>query len=98
MYSILMQAGVFTFLLLLAIYVAFQIVIPYIQYRIFKYKYVTKYTGPNMSWGGIQVPESCYYCKTPFEIGDEIVVKCEHVMDLDCWKENLYKCPEYGRR
>ena len=51
-----------------------------------------------MSWRGIQVPESCYYCKTPFEVGDEIVVKCEHVMDIDCWKENLYKCPEYGRR
>ena len=98
MYSILIQAGVFTLVLLLSIYLTFQIIIPYIQYRIFKYKYVTKYTGPNMSFNGVQVPENCYYCKTPFEIGDEIVVKCEHVMDLSCWKENLYKCPEYGRR
>ena len=96
--SILIQAVVFTLILLLFIYVILQLILPYIKYRIFKYKYVTKYTGPNMSWGGIQVPETCYYCKTPFEIGDEIVVKCEHVMDLSCWKENLYKCPEYGRR
>jgi exopolyphosphatase/guanosine-5'-triphosphate,3'-diphosphate pyrophosphatase len=71
--SILIQAVVFTLILLLFIYVILQLILPYIKYRIFKYKYVTKYTGPNMSWGGIQVPETCYYCKTPFEIGDEIV-------------------------
>ena len=98
LYSVLIQAAVFTLILVLSIYVVFQLIVPYVKYRIFKYKYVTKYTGPNMSWRGIQVPDSCYYCKTPFEIGDEIVVKCEHVMDMSCWKENLYRCPEYGRR
>lgn len=98
MSDILIQAGVFTLILLMLIYVLFQIIIPYIWYRIFKYKYVTTYTGPNMSFNGILVPEVCYYCKTPFEIGDEIVVKCEHVMHKSCWEENLYKCPEYGRR
>lgn len=98
MYRILIQAGVFSLILILSIYVIFQLLIPYIEYRIFKYKYVTKYIGPNMSFNGIQVPDTCYYCKTPFEIGDEIVVKCEHVMDISCWKENQYKCPEYGRR
>lgn len=98
MWKVIIQTGVFTLIFLLSIYVIFQFIVPYIHYQIFRYKYVTKYTGPNMSWRGIQVPESCYYCKTPFEVGDEIVVKCEHVMDIDCWKENLYKCPEYGRR
>lgn len=96
--GVLIQAGVFTLILLLSIYIIFQIIVPYIRYKIFRYKYVTKYIGPNMSFNGIQVPDSCYFCKTPFEVGDEIVVKCEHVMDLSCWKENLYKCPEYGRR
>ena len=96
--DILIQAGVFTFILLMFIYITFQFIIPFIRYRIFCYKYVTKYTGPNMSFNGIQVPEVCYYCKTPFEIGDEIVVKCEHVMHKSCWDENMYKCPEYGRR
>ena len=38
-----------------------------------------------------------YYCKAPFEPGDEIVVKCEHVMHKECWDENQYHCPEYGR-
>ena len=98
MTRVIIQACVFTLILLLSTYIIFQLIVPYIRYCIFRYKYVTKYTGANMSWRGIQVPESCYYCKTPFEIGDEIVVKCEHVMDIDCWKENLYKCPEYGRR
>ena len=96
--DILVQAMVVTSILILLIYIIFQMIVPYISYRIFKYKYVTKYTGPNMSFNGIQVPEVCYYCKTPFEVGDEIVVKCEHVMHKSCWEENLYKCPEYGRR
>ncbi len=95
--EILIQSVVFTLILLLFVYVIFQFLVPYIKYKVFEYKYVTKYTGPNMSYNGILVPEVCYYCKTPFEIGDEIVVKCEHVMHKSCWNENLYKCPEYGR-
>ena len=51
----------------------------------------------NMSVGNIAVPDTCYYCKGHFETGEEIVVKCEHVMHKDCWDENQHHCPEYGR-
>lgn len=75
-----------------------QIAYPYIDYKLFLRKYVTHYTNQSMMFNGIQVSQSCYFCKAPFEEGDEIVVKCKHVLHKSCWDENEYKCPEYGRR
>lgn len=83
---------------ILIIYVIFQLVIPYIRYRLFLRDYVVKYIPGNMSVGNIAVSETCYYCKAPFIVGDEIVVKCKHVMHKSCWDENEYHCPEHGRR
>lgn len=82
--------GAFVFFIL-------QVIVPYVSYKRFLKKYVTRYTNQNMMVNGIQVSQSCYYCKAPFEEGDEIVVKCKHVMHKSCWDENDYKCPEYGR-
>jgi hypothetical protein len=84
-------------LVILFVYAIFQFLIPFIKYRIFLRKYVARYIPDNMSVGNISVSESCYYCKAPFQPGDEIVVKCEHVMHKSCWDENQYHCPEYGR-
>ena len=83
-------------LVILFVYLVFQFLIPFIQYEIFKKKYVVKYIPGNMSVGNIAVSESCYYCKAPFNPGDDVVVKCEHVMHKSCWDENEYHCPEYG--
>ena len=83
--------------LLLAIYLVFMFLVPFIRYRIFLKKYVIRYTGKKMAVGDIAVAESCYLCKAPFEEGDEVVVKCEHTMHKSCWDENEYHCPEYGR-
>ena len=85
-------------LVILYVYLIFQLLIPYIQYKQFLKKYVVKYIPGNMSVGNIAVSESCYYCKAPFEPDDEIVVKCQHVMHKSCWDENGYHCPEHGRR
>ena len=83
-------------LVILLVYLIFQFLIPYIHYELFKKKYVVKYIPGNMSVGNIAVSESCYYCKAPFNPGDDVVVKCEHVMHKSCWDENGYHCPEYG--
>ena len=83
-------------LVILLVYLIFQFLVPYIRYEMFKKKYVVKYISDNMSVGNIAVSESCYYCKAPFNLGDDIVVKCEHVMHKSCWDENGYHCPEYG--
>ncbi len=79
-------------------YFILQIIFPYFSFKYFKRKYVTHYTKEGMIFNGIPVGQSCYYCKAPFEEGDEIVVKCKHVVHKECWDENLYKCPESGRR
>ena len=84
--------------LILTIWILFQFVIPFIRYRIFQHKYVLHYTGGNMGIGKTLVQETCYLCKQPFEVGDEIVAKCEHTMHKSCWDENDYHCPEYSDR
>lgn len=82
---------------MLLVYLVFQFLIPYIQYKIFERKYVLKYVPGNMSLGNVLITESCYFCKARFKEGDTIVAKCDHVMHKSCWDENDYHCPEYGR-
>ncbi len=95
--QVLLQGILLTLLIIAIVYLLLQFVIPFVSYKIFKRKYVTHYTNPGMFYKGIQVSQSCYYCKAPFEEGNEIVVKCKHVVHKECWDENEYKCPEAGR-
>lgn len=97
-WNIFVQGIVISLCLLTLAYIVFQFIVPRIRYELFKRKYVTHYTGKNMSFHNIQVDESCYFCKAPFERGEKIVAKCKHVMHKSCWDENEYKCPEYGRK
>jgi hypothetical protein len=96
-FVVFLQGVAIGLFVILLIYLVFQLLIPYINYRLFLKKYVVRYLPGNMSVGNIAVPDTCYYCKGHFETGEEIVVKCEHVMHKDCWDENQYHCPEYGR-
>ena len=96
-FQVIMQGTLLGLLTILFLYVVFQFLIPRIRYLIFKRRYVTSYTQRNMSYHGILVNSSCYFCKAPFVPGDEIVVKCPHVVHRSCWEENEYKCPEYGK-
>lgn len=95
--QIILQGLLLTLLCFIMAYLILQILVPYISYCLFRRKYVTRYTNQNMVVGGIQVGQSCYFCKAPFEEGDEIVAKCKHVVHKECWEENEYKCPEHGR-
>ena len=95
--EILLRGQVVTLCLLMGIWLTLQFVVPWIRYRIFQRRHVVRYTGSQMSKDGIMLAESCYLCKAPFEVGDEIVTKCQHVMHKDCWDENGYQCPEHGR-
>ena len=93
-----LQGVVTGLLVMLFVYLVFQFLIPFIQYMIFKKKYVLKYIPGNMSVGRVLITESCYFCKARFKEGDTIVAKCAHVMHKSCWDENDHHCPEYGRR
>ena len=96
--QVIPQGILLGFAIMLLVYFIIQILIPYISYRIFLKKYVMHYTGNNMSVQNHMVHESCYLCKAPFVMGEEIVVKCEHTMHKKCWDENDYHCPEYSDR
>lgn len=93
-----LQGIVTGLLIMLLVYLVFQLIIPFIQYKLFERKYVVKYVPGNMSLGKVLITESCYFCKGRFKAGDTIVAKCEHVMHKSCWDENDHHCPEYGRR
>jgi len=85
---------------IIILFIAFfimQVIIPYFISRTdnFEKKYVKPYEPINTSEG--EVYETCSYCQEPLEKGDLIVVKCIHKIHWDCWKENGYKCVEYGQ-
>ena len=85
---------------IIILFIAFfimQVIIPYIISRTdnFEKKYVKPYEPMNTSDG--EVYEACSYCQEPLERGELIVVKCPHKIHWDCWKENGYKCVEYGQ-
>ena len=95
--EVVLEGILLTIFFVFVIYLIFQFLIPYIQYKLFKRNYVITYEGRQMSFNGQLLSESCYMCKGPFVAGDEIVVKCKHAMHKDCWDENNYQCPEHGR-
>lgn len=79
---------------ILLAYLILQYLVPWIQYKIFCKKYIVEYRSA--SNGSTVEQQHCYHCKEPFQDGDKIVVKCEHVVHLECWEENRNRCPEYG--
>lgn len=96
-FEVVLQGLLLVSVIALILYAIFQLLIPYIRYKLFKRNYVITYEGKQMSFKGELLSESCYLCKAPFVEGDEVVVKCKHTMHKECWDENDYHCPEYGR-
>ena len=83
----------FGLLFTILVYLLLQYLLPWIQYKVFCKKYVVKY---KKNRHGSSEEQRCYHCKEPFEDGDDIVTKCEHVVHWECWIENRNRCPEYG--
>ncbi len=95
--KVLVKGCVYAFMLFLVIYVTLQFIVPYIRYKQFVKKHVVTYSSTQLNADGDIISQSCYLCKAPFVEGEQIVAKCQHAMHLDCWNENSYQCPEYGR-
>lgn len=95
-YEMLIRCLLIGMLIIMIVYLTLQLQVPYIKNKLFERKYMAEYTGQNMTVAGRQVSEVCYFCKTPFQIGDKIVASCEHAMHKECWEENNYRCPEHG--
>lgn len=76
----------------------FRYLFPKWKYKAFKKRYVKRFERANVlpHRASDYVAQKCYYCKEPFQPGEEIVTRCEHTMHYECWKENGCQCPEYG--
>ncbi len=79
-------------------YLFFRFIFPKWRFKAFKRRYVKRFEKSNVlpNRASDYVAQKCYYCKEPFQPGDEIVTRCEHTMHYECWKENGCQCPEYG--
>ena len=81
-----------TLLTIAFFFAVMKVLVPFTQSKAFEVKYYKKY-----------VPEAnvsrriCHYCKQEIQEGQSIVVKCKHIMHVDCWQQNGYKCAEYGQ-
>ena len=69
-----------------------KILIPWVQSLLFRKRYYKKY-----------VPDAkiqrrvCHYCRQEILEGQRVVAKCSHIMHEECWRQNGYKCSEYGQ-
>jgi hypothetical protein len=86
--------GIFWGLVILFIsYFIIQVVIPYLitKFSNFEKKYVKEYK-PNDD----EIIR-CAICMEDFIEGEKVVEKCQHITHWHCWRENGYKCSEYGQ-
>ena len=70
-----------------------KVLIPLFRSKTFEAKYYKKYVPEK----GV-LNRSCYYCKQPIAEGDDVVMRCKHIMHVHCWKQNGYQCAEYGQK
>ena len=85
-------------IIIIIIYFIIQVAIPFIKSKRenFKEKYVVKYEKIKKN---NTIMELCPHCGLPFEDDEDVVVKCMHKIHYDpCWRENGYRCNEYGRK
>lgn len=82
-----------TALIVIVIFFLFmKVIIPMVKSTIFAAKYYKTYVPePNVQ------RRICHYCKKEIEAGQRVVMKCSHIMHVHCWKQNGYKCAEYGQ-
>lgn len=79
-------------LTILFFFFVMKVLIPGAKSKAFAAKYYKKY-----------VPEAnvqrraCHYCRQEILPGDKIVTRCKHIMHVQCWKQNGFKCAEYGQ-
>lgn len=73
-------------------FLVMKVVIPMIRSKAFEAKYYKKYVPEKNVSSRI-----CHYCKQQILEGQSVVMKCKHIMHVHCWKQNGYKCAEYGQ-
>lgn len=85
-------AIIVTITTVLFFFLIIKILIPLLRSKTFEAKYYKKYVPEKNISSRI-----CHYCKQQIVEGQSIVIKCKHIMHVHCWKQNGYKCAEYGQ-
>ena len=81
-----------TLLTIILFIVVMKILIPGIKSKTFEAKYYNRYKPRD------DVKKlTCPLCRCEILPGEMIVTKCKHLMHVRCWKDNDYKCVEYGQ-
>lgn len=81
-----------TLLTILLFIFIMKVFIPGMKSKLFSIKYYKRYNVEENVKRMI-----CHYCRREIMPGDKVVAKCKHIMHVQCWKENGYKCAEYGQ-
>lgn len=69
-----------------------KVLVPLFRSKAFETKYYKKYVPEKNISSRI-----CHYCKQQIMEGQNVVVKCKHIMHVHCWQQNGYMCAEYGQ-
>lgn len=88
-YIVALIAMLLTILVILCIN---RLLVPGIRSKAFERKYYKNY----IPQANVRVL-TCRYCGQPVNEGQLVVQRCKHTMHANCWKENGYKCAEYGQ-
>lgn len=88
----IMMALLVSLLTIMFFILVMKVIVPFIKSKSFSMKYYKRYEPED----GVN-KRLCSYCKQPIEPGDAIVCKCKHIMHVRCWKDNDYRCAEYGQ-
>lgn len=91
-FLMIMMALLVTLLTILFFIIIMRVIVPFIKSKSFSMKYYKRYEPEY----GVH-KRICSYCKQPIEPGQMIVNKCQHIMHVNCWQENGYRCAEYGQ-
>lgn len=81
-----------TLLTFVFFFLVMKVLIPFVKSRMF----ASKYYKPYQPEEGV-TRRICHYCRQDIQPGQKVVVKCKHVMHVDCWRQNGYKCVEFGQ-
>lgn len=73
-------------------FLVMEVLVPLVRSKAFEAKYYRRYVAEKNVSSRI-----CHYCKRQIEEGQMVVMKCKHIMHVHCWKQNGYKCAEYGQ-
>lgn len=88
----LIWGGLAGIIFIMLVLIIIQLIIPLINNKVFNLKYIKKYR-PSRG----ELKRSCPFCNDPIIENQPVMAKCEHVVHLNCWRDNDYMCPEYGQ-